>query len=81
MNYCLIIAKKKMILCIWLSILVQSETNIVLKNAYIILLELPMNRGCLAQHFYSMNGRIQWRHSMGPQTRNMDAEAKDDGTK
>ena len=29
------------------------------QNAAIILLQLPMIQGCLAQYFYSMNGRIR----------------------
>ena len=41
----------------------QTKTNIVLNNTGIILLELPMIRamirGCLAQYFDSMDGRIQ----------------------
>ena len=49
---------------ICLSILIQTETFIVLNNIVIILLDTPMIRGSLAQYFYSMNGRVQFHGQM-----------------
>ena len=49
---------------ICLSILIQTETCVVLNNIVIILLDTPMIRGSLVQYFYSMNGRVQCHGQM-----------------
>ena len=46
------------------SIQIQTGTNIVLNDSLHSLLQLPMMRGCLAQYFYSINGRIQCLHHL-----------------
>ena len=51
MTYCLIIAKKKTILCIWLSILVQTETNIVLKKCLHYLVRASNDSGLFDKIF------------------------------
>ena len=55
-QYFIIAREKKMVFSICLSILIQTKTNIVWKNA----VRASHVLGLLSTHFYSINGRIQW---------------------